>query len=214
VERRREESEGREVSDRDGRPRREGRAAAGGLRAVVELEAKVRAAACEYGGKLGHKAMLTVLEKLTNKTDDKDMYSACMKGIVAMFFQYPFFETTSQEAYKLFLKRLNAAPRSADSPPWSVMSEFAKYADDKNEKLVAWKKKATWFKDAEMRKALAAVVADKKTNWMARTGAIESLIALGASKAELETLKKGYDEKNFDDKNVLKKLDEAINKAK
>ena len=49
---------------------------------------------------------------------------------------------------------------------------------------------------------------------MARTGAIESLEGLGATKAELEALKKGYDEKNFDDKNVLKKLDEAIAKAK
>ena len=44
--------------------------------------------------------------------------------------------------------------------------------------------------------------------------AIESLVALGSTKTELEALKKGYDEKNFDDKNVLKKLDEAIGKAK
>ncbi len=182
--------------------------------AQADKEAKVRAAACEYGGKLGNKAMLAVLDKLTSKPDDKDIYSSCMKGIVAMFFQYPFFETTSQEAYKLFLKRLNATPRSADAPPWTVMGEFAKYGDAKNEKLAAWKKKAPWFKDAEMRKALSAVVADKKTNWMARTGAIESLIALGATKADFEALKKGYDEKNFDDKNVLKKLDEAIGKAK
>ena len=79
---------------------------------------------------------------------------------------------------------------------------------------MVWKKKANWFKEPEMRKALSAVIADKKTYWMARTGAIESLVALGASKAELEALKKGYDEKNLDDKSVLKKLDEAINKAK
>jgi hypothetical protein len=179
-----------------------------------DKEPKVRQAACEYGGKLGHKAMIAVLDKFTNKADDKDMYAACMKGIVAMFFQYPFYETTSQEAYKLFIKRLGMTPRNVDSPPWTVMSEFEKYGDEKNEKLAAWKKKATWFKEAEMRKALSAIVADKKTNWMARTGAVKSLIALGATKAELETLLKGYDEKNFDDKHVHKAITEAITKGK
>lgn len=182
--------------------------------AMADKEAKVRAAACEYGGKLGNKVMIAVMEKMTAKTDDKEMYTACMKGLVAMFFQYPFYETSSQEAYKLFLKRINTAPRTVESAPWTIMGEFSRYGDLKNEKLIAWKKKTPWFKDADMRKALAAVIADKKTNWMARTGAIESLIGLGATKGELEALRKGYDEKNFDDKNVLKKIEEAITKGK
>lgn len=177
-----------------------------------DKELKVRQAACEYGGKLGNKAMLPVIEKFTAK-EDKEMYSACMKGLLQMFFQYPFYETTSDAAYKLFVKRL-ASPHGPDAPPWTVMGEFAKYGDDKNEKLATWKKKATWFKVADVKKAMMGVVSDKKTNWMARTGAIESLVGLGATKAELEGLKKLYDEKNFDDKNVLRKLDEAIGKAK
>jgi hypothetical protein len=180
--------------------------------ATSDKELKVRQAACEYGGKLGNKAILPVIEKFTAK-EDKEMYGACMKGLIEMFFQYPFYETTNEAAYKLFVKRL-ASPHGPDAPPWTVTGEFKKYADDKHDKLVAWKKKATWFKPADVKKALASVVADKKTNWMARTGAIESLEGLGATKAELEALKKGYDEKNFDDKNVLKKLDDAIAKAK
>lgn len=180
--------------------------------ATSDKELKVRQAACEYGGKLGNKAILPVIEKFTAK-EDKEMYGPCMKGLIEMFFQYPFYETTNEAAYKLFVKRL-AAPHGPDAPPWTVMGEFKKYGDDKNEKLAAWKKKATWFKPADLKKALMGVVSDKKTNWMARTGAIESLEGLGVTKAELEGLKKGYDEKNFDDKNVLKKLDEAIAKAK
>ncbi len=179
-----------------------------------DKELKVRAAACEYGGKLGNKVMLKVLEKYTNKPEDKELYAACMKGIVAMFFQYPFYETLNQDAYKLFLKRLNASPRSADSPPWTVTGEFSKFNDEKNEKLAVWKKKAVWFKADEMKKALSAIVNDKRTNWMARTAAIESLVALGATKPELEALTKGYDEKISEDKNVLKKITEAITKGK
>lgn len=177
-----------------------------------DKDMKVRQAACTYGGKLGNKAMMPVFEKFTAK-EDKEMYGACMKGLIEMFFQYPFYETTNEAAYKLFVKRI-AAPHGPDAPPWTVMGEFKKYGDEKNEKLAAWKKKARWFKPADLKKALMGVVADKKTNWMARTGAVESLEGLGATKAELERLKKGYDEKAFDDKNVLKKLDEAIGRAK
>lgn len=180
--------------------------------AQSDKELKVRQAACEYGGKLGNKAILPVIEKYTAK-EDKEMYGACMKGLIEMFFQYPFYETTNEAAYKLFLKRVTSV-HGPDAPPWTVMGEFKKYGDDKNEKLKVWKQKATWFKPADVKKALMSVVADKKTNWMARTGAIESLEGLGATKAELEGLKKGYDEKDFNDKNVLKKLDEAIGKAK
>ncbi|MBX3155401.1 MAG: HEAT repeat domain-containing protein [Deltaproteobacteria bacterium] len=173
----------------------------------------VRQAACEYGGKLGQPAMLPVIEKLTAKADDKDMYAACMLGLGAMFHQFPLYPTSNEAAYRLFLKRLAATPRSEAAPPWRLMNLFGYAGDPKNEKLAAWKKKATWFKADEVKRALAAVVADKQTNWMSRTGAIDSLAGLGATKAELEALKKGYDAKASPDGFVVKKLDEAIAKA-
>jgi Arc/MetJ-type ribon-helix-helix transcriptional regulator len=43
--------------------------------------------------------------------------------------------------------------------------------------------------------------------------AVKSMLGLGATKAELEALKKGYDEKATNDKMVLKAIDEAIAKA-
>ncbi|MEO8706233.1 MAG: hypothetical protein ABI867_39755, partial [Kofleriaceae bacterium] len=126
---------------------------------------------------------------------------------------YPFFETTNEGAYKLFLKRLNATPRSETQPPWGVMSLFRYAGDPKNEKLVAWKAKATWFKPADVKKALAAVIADKKTNWMARTAAVESFAVLGGTKSELEALKQGYDGKDLTDQHVVKAIDDAAAKA-
>jgi hypothetical protein len=180
--------------------------------AETDADAKVRQAACEYGGKLGNQAMLPVLEKLTAKSDDKDMYAACMEGLGAMFHQYPFYETKNEAAYKLFLKRLDATPRSEHAPPWGVMSLFRYAGDAKHEKLAEWKKQATWFKPADVKKALASVIADKKTNWMARTAAVESFAALGATKAEIEGLKKGYDGKDPNDTHVVKKIDETAAK--
>ena len=181
--------------------------------AEQDPEPKVRQAACEYGGKLGHKAMLPVIEKATAKADDKDMYSACMSGLGAMFHQYPFYETTNEAAYRLFLKRLADKPRSEAAPPWTVMSLFRYAGDPKSEKLATWKKQATWFKVADVKQALASVIGDKASNWMARTAAVESYAALGATKVELEKLKQGYDPKDSTDGLVLKKIDDAATKA-
>ena len=186
------------------------------LAAMVDgdKDPKVRQAACEYAGGLGAKSLVATYDKHTAKSDDKDLYSACMKGLVAMFHNYPLYDTDEEGAYKLFLKRLNAKPRSEAAPPWTVMGAF-RYANtgDRNTKLVEWQKKATWFKPAEVKKALAGVIADKQSNWMSRTGAVESMAGLGANKKELEALKVGYDAKESTDGYVLKKIDEALAKA-
>lgn len=191
---------------------------AGGAEKLLELAQKdadkgVRAAACEYGGGLGNKIFLPFMEKATAKDADKDQYNACMKGLVKMFHDYPLYETSNEAAYKLFMKRLGEKPRTEARPYWIVMSTFERANDAKNEKLAQWKADAKWFKPAEVKKAFADVIADKATNWMSRTGAVKSMLGLGATKAELEALKKGYDEKVSNDKQVLKAIDEAIAKA-
>lgn len=185
----------------------------GGAEKLVELTEKdpspaVRKDACEYGGALGNKVFLPVMTKLTEKTADKDLSAACMKGLVSMFHQYPFFETTDEGAYKLFLKRLNETPRTADRPYWTLTSSFEHAGDPKNEKLDAWKKATEkWFKAADVKKALIAILHDKNANWMARTGTVKSIVALGATKDELLALKKGVE----DDK-VTKVIDDVAAK--
>ncbi|MFN0253111.1 MAG: HEAT repeat domain-containing protein [Kofleriaceae bacterium] len=178
-----------------------------------DADAKVREAACQWGGELGDKKMLPALTKHTAKTDSKDMYTACMAGLGAMFHHYPLYGTDNQAAYKLFLDRIQATPRSEHAPPWTVMSLFRYAGDPKNDKLAAWKRRATWFKPADVKRALSVVIADKASNWMARTAALESFAALGANKAELEALKKGYDATVAYDSHVLKKIDELAAKA-
>ncbi|MEZ4368596.1 MAG: HEAT repeat domain-containing protein [Kofleriaceae bacterium] len=180
---------------------------------------EVRTAACERAGGLGTPSLVSTYEKHTASTDDAKLYAACMKGLVTMFFDYPLFETSNQAAYKLFLKRLGAPPVGEISPPWMVTSMFSNYADEgKNaaftKTLDAWRAKAPWFDAAALRKALAAIVANKAVYWMARTGALKSLVGLGATKAEIEALKKGYDPANRDDAHVMRNFDDAIAKAK
>lgn len=185
------------------------------LASMVEKDTdpKVRQTACKYGGQLGNKVMMPVLTKYTEKPDaDPELYGRCMEGIAAMFHQYPFYETDNADAYKLFLKRLAMTPRGKNNPPWLALGLF-KYTNKPGEKLDAWKKRATWFKPAEVRKVLAAIVEDEKAEYLARTSSCDSLLGLEASKAELEAIKKKI-EAAKGHAQVIRKLNEVIAQAK
>jgi len=172
-----------------------------------DRDAKVRQAACEKGGKLGNEAFLPLYEQATASTADPDMYAACMEGLVAMFHNHPLFDTSSEAAYRLFLKRLEARPRSEHAPPWSVMSTFCYFSHEADlDRLAEWKKQASYFKPDEVKRAMASVITDRSASWMARSAAIESMVGLGASKTELAALKKGVDAGDRRDRPVVEKL--------
>ncbi len=171
---------------------------------------KTQQAACSQAGKTGDDQLIPAYTKLTKDDKNPDLYSACMKGLLEMFASYPFFETHSEKAYKLFLKRLGDKPRSEKRPPWSIMSSVG-HLGDKRDKLKKWRANAPWFKAADVIKALEAVVKDEKANWMARTGAVKSILALGAKKAQLEALEKACKDCN---NHVKKSLKDAVGKAK
>lgn len=176
------------------------------LAALAEHDAdpKVRTSACEYAGKLGGDDLLPLYTKLTATPKDPDLYAACMEGLVRMFHNHPVFDTANEKAYRLFLSRLDASPRSETSPPWSVMSTFCYFSHGADsDKLAAWKQKAPWFDAIEVKRVMTSVISDKNASWMARAAAVESMIGLGASKPELEALRKKLDPK---DKAVAEKL--------
>jgi hypothetical protein len=182
------------------------------LAAIMEGDADpaVRQAACEYAGGLGDDTLIKTYEKLTRDTSDGALYGACFEGVLHMWASYPHFDTHSKKAYELTLKLLKKEPRTEHAPPWSAMGDFGYVAKAGEE----WAKQAKFFKAADLRKALAAVIADPKANWMARSGAVEAIVALGASKGDLEKLKKGYAKPEGDDSHVVRALDEAIAAAK
>ncbi len=171
----------------------------------------VRRAACALGGKLGDALLAPMYATHTATTQDPELHAACMEGLVAMFHNHPVFDTASEPAYRLFLDRLAATPRSEQSPPWSVMSTFCYFSHDADlDKLAAWKQRATWFDAAEVKRVIGSVIADKATSWMARTAAIESLVGLGATKAELAGMRTMYDPRDPADRRVLAKFDSAL----
>ena len=176
-----------------------------------DADAEVRQTACERAGEHGNDELLPTYEKLTKDTADGELWGACFAGIVKMWASYPLYDTASKKAYQLTLKLLEKAPRSEHVPPWQVMGDFEHLATVPDED---WKKMATFYKAGDVRKALAAVIADPKANWMARSGAVGSYAALGASKKDLEKLKAAYASPEGTDSHVIDALDKAIAAAK
>ncbi len=194
----------------------ENRGMPGGAAKIIAMvdrdpDPSVRRAACALGGTLGDAMLVPMYATHTGTTNDPELYAACMEGLVAMFHNHPQLDTASEPAYRLFLERLAAQPRSEQSPPWSVMSTFCYFSHDADlGKLAAWKLRAPWFDANEVKRVIASVITDKATSWMARTAAIESMVGLGATKAELTVLRAAYDPQDATDRRVLAKFDSAL----
>lgn len=188
----------------------------GGAQKLAQLiesdtDPAVRRAACASAGKLGDDALLPIYRKMTEAATEPALYAACMEGVVAMFHDHPSFETASEGAYRLFLERLATKPRTAASPPWTVMSTFCYLSHEPDlAKLDAWRARATWFDAAEAKRVIAEVVADRAADWKARSAGVESLVGLGATKAELAALRRGLSVTDENDRQVLAKLDSAL----
>jgi len=158
--------------------------------AETDSDPRVRRAACEQAGRLGTDTVLPLYERTTANVTDPDFYAACMEGLAAMFHNAPRFDTASEGAYRLFLRRLEETPRSEHSPPWTVMSTFCYFTHEADlDKLAAWKQRATWFDANEVKRVLTGVIVDRAVSEQARLAAIESLVGLGVTPAETATLR-------------------------
>lgn len=140
--------------------------------AETDGDLRVRRAACEQAGRIGSDAVLPLFERATAHVTDPDFYAACMQGLAARV-------SSSEAAYRLFLRRIAATPRSEHTPPWTVMSQFCDV-----------EQRPAWFDAGEVRRILASVIADRAANMQARSAAIESLAGLGATPVELLNVKK------------------------
>jgi len=176
----------------------------------------VREAACESSGSHGDDKLVAVYDRYTaDPKKEPKLYAACMKGLIEAWEDFPLYETANEKAYKLTLKRLAYTPRSETVPPWIAIGDFGYLGKTDSRSLTEWKKKATWFKPAELQKLLEAVVEDPKANWMARKAALDSMVGLGTDKATLTRMKAKYkDAKEFGDKSLVEALDKAMATAK
>ncbi len=187
---------------------------AGGPEKLIEMMTKdadmdVRAVACEYAGRLGDEKFMPAYTKLTSDKEEK-IRTACTKGLIAMWWSFPFHENASQKAYQLTIKLLKKKPRDKDTPHWTVPGSFR----SKNDRsFPEWQKKAPWFKQAELNAVLIDIIKDGNVNWMGRTGAVDSLVTGGITKADLEKLRKHFgDDPKGDDSHVVRTIDQALQK--
>lgn len=189
---------------------------AGATPKMLELAEKdpaseVRDLACSNLGQHGDEA-LAVLEKLTADAKSPG-FSACFIGLVKQWASFPRFDTSSEKAYRLTLKRLGQKPRGDRAPPFVALTHIGHLADDAPA-VKEWRKKNTWFKPDEVVKALGDVIMDPTTGHSPRFGALDAALKLGATKTDLEAWRKTFGDSPTDTlEAIAKRLDEEIQKA-
>jgi len=189
---------------------------AGGPEKLITLmesdaDAKVRATACEYAGKLGDAKFMPSYEKLTADASDVDLLAACTKGLIQMWWSYPFHENANEDAFNLTLKLLGDKPRTDKNPNWTIPGLFRSKAADA---FANWRAKNPWYDESKLQAVLVDIIKDPHMNWLGRVGAVDSLGANG-TKADLEALLIDFPaDSKGDAGHVHKKLTEVIAKAK
>lgn len=177
---------------------------------------EVREFACKYSGTRADDQLVALYDKHTKDPGkEPTLYRACMEGLLNAWLNYPLLKTYNRKAYELTLVRLAQKPRSKDAPPWVLLDRFAELAKESSKSVVEWKAQATWFKPKALLAALESVVVDPDAYSMARTGALKSMVALGAPKKQLEKMRAAYKSSEaFEDKGVVSELDQAIAAAR
>ncbi|MGK0360508.1 MAG: hypothetical protein ACI9U2_002821 [Bradymonadia bacterium] len=172
---------------------------------MVEKDAapEVRQYACRRLGERADARALPLLKTLTASATDEKLYSACVRGVIAMWSSPVPHKAPSEDAFKHTLALFKKTPRSKSHPPWTSISAVA-WASKKR-----FQDAAPWYKNAELVAVLMDVVKDRQANWLARTGGVDALKRLGATPAQFGELAKSYADaagKPSTDKHVLDKI--------
>lgn len=179
---------------------------------IVEKDpsAEVRQYACRRLGERADERALPLLKKLTAKADDEKLYSACVRGVIAMWSSPVPHKAPSEAAFKHTLEIFKKTPRSKAHPPWTSISAV-EWAAKKR-----FQDAAPWYKNDQLIAVLMDVVKDRQANWLARTGGVDALKRLGATPAQFADLAKSYADaagKPSTDKHVLDKIQKVSGKA-
>ncbi len=164
-------------------------------------EPKLRRVACEHAGKLGDEKLLPLMAELTAETADRELAESCMRGLVAMWLDYPRFENASRDAYYLTLRLLERTPRNAEMPSWAAIGKLARLdmIQEPESKLTpaqaravsAWKARSKgWYDATDVRLKLIRIVTDPDASEQAAAKAIDALAALKAPRSDIENLQK------------------------
>lgn len=156
---------------------------------VNDPDAKVRMDISTRAGKLGDAAFLPSYEKALNDTDKKAARAA-FRGLIDMWWAFPFFDTANADAYKLTLATIQGL-KADDSLPGDYFSVFSAIATGTSIQKTrdAWAKNTADFYNAEeVRAALMPFAESPTVNFMIRNSAFKGLYTHGMSKDDVLAL--------------------------
>lgn len=168
-------------------------------------------------GSSDERALVTINKYLSAKDTPEELFRGCWDGMIATWTGFPNPEKPLAKGYELTMKMLNTTPRTKQRPPWTGMSSLrAAKTDIKPTDTFgqAWLTKVKpFYKKEKLVAALEGVAADTNTEWMARTGALETMKELGDAKESLLRLQKKYATLDKGDDNLVKKKIDDLLKA-
>lgn len=135
----------------------------------------VRKTACRYSGKLADESVIEPLVAILNNENDADIHGSCIEGLVYLWYDYPFFENTSEKAYKATMDYLKKTPRTDKVPAWTAVGAFK--TTSTQDSFKKWKEKATYFNTDEVYNVMVDIIKDENAAYLARTSAIDVIKA-------------------------------------
>ena len=135
----------------------------------------VRSAACRYAGDLEDEAVIDPLVAILNDDSQYELHGDCIESLVALWFDYPFHECTSEKAYNATMDYLRKTPRSENIPYWTSVGSFRTIAE--GEDFDSWQAKATYYNTDEIYDVMVDIIKDGNANWLGRSAAIDEIKA-------------------------------------
>ena len=142
--------------------------------ALIELmndpDENVRKNAYEYSGNLGDERIIAPITEMLKKPEEIDFHIKGIKGLVELWYNYPFYENTSEAAYRATLDYLNTHVGS-EIPVRDAVASFSSKSDDYDE----WRKKAPYFNTDEVYGVMVNIIKDENLDWSIRTNAFNTI---------------------------------------
>lgn len=181
------------------------------LKLLNDSDKDVRKTICQRLPEHGNEAIIPELVKILNSNEEKDaeIHDGCLDGLIAMWYDWPFFKSHSEAAYKATLQYFKKKPRGKNNPPWNG---FSKLHWGFEKASVEWMKASPYFKAEDVASVMVDVAKDPAVEWLARKSAVDVVVAFGTKK-DLEKLNAAIvDTTKFEDRSVKKAVVDAIAK--
>ena len=138
---------------------------------MKDSDVEVRKAAASGSGKLNDEAVIDPLVEILNNAEDSDVHASAIEGLCHLWYDYPFFENTSEKAYNATMDYYKKTPRTDKVPAWNSLSAFR--TTSTQDAFSEWKTKATYYDTEEIYNIMVELIKDGDMNWLGRTSAMD-----------------------------------------